>query len=75
MANKETVGGHLLTMHNVHFLLNLMGRVRKAIVEDRYPKFLREWLGRYYGVDEGGKEKWPGWVIEALSTVGVELLD
>ncbi|CAF9913934.1 MAG: hypothetical protein HETSPECPRED_001699 [Heterodermia speciosa] len=37
VAAKETVGAHLLTMHNVHYLLALMGRVREAIVEDRFP--------------------------------------
>ncbi|KAL9128206.1 MAG: hypothetical protein Q9217_003079 [Psora testacea] len=74
VANKETVGAHLLTMHNVHFLLNLMGNVREAILRDMYPHFLREWLGRYYGVDEGGREKWPAWVVEALRGVSVDLL-
>ena len=73
-ANKETVGAHLLTMHNVHFLLNLMTLARNAIIEGRYPSFVREWLGKYFGVDAHGPSRWPGWLIEALRTVGVDLL-
>ena len=74
VANKETVGAHLLTMHNVHFLLNLMGMVRRAIVADEYPSFLKQWLGTYYGVDEHGPGKYPAWIVEALRGVGVDLL-
>ncbi len=57
-------------MHNVHFQLNLMGRAREAIIADRYPDFLREWLKVRYGED---REKWPGWIVEALGSVGMDL--
>ena len=70
IASKETVGAHLLTMHNVHYLLNLMQRVRSAIVEDKYPTFLREFFGLLYGE----KDKFPGWAVTALREVGVDLL-
>ena len=33
VAAKETAGAHLLSMHNVHYLLNLMKRIRDAIIE------------------------------------------
>ena len=74
VANKETVGAHLLTMHNVQFLLNLMSMARAAIIEQRYPSFLRQWLARYYGVDLHGQERWPNWTVDALKSVGVDLL-
>lgn len=71
-AAKETAGAHLLSMHNVHFLLDLMRRVREAVLEDRFPAFLRGYFGKMYG---GDKEKFPAWAVEALRGVGVDLLE
>lgn len=67
---KETVGAHLLSMHNVHYLLNLVRRAREAIVEERYPAFLRSYFSTLYA---GDKEKYPSWAVEALAGVGVDL--
>jgi queuine tRNA-ribosyltransferase len=67
---KETAGAHLLTMHNVHYQLNLMRRVREAILEDRYPAFLREFFANLYD----DKSKYPDWVVTALREVGVDLM-
>lgn len=73
-ANKETVGAHLLSMHNVHFLLNLMAQARTAIIEDRYPIFLRNWLGTYFDIDRKGAQAWPSWVLDALKLVHLDLM-
>ena len=70
-AAKETAGAHLLSIHNVHFLLDLMRRVREAILDDGYPEFLKGYFGKMYG---GEKEKYPGWAVEALRGVGVDLM-
>jgi len=70
LAAKETVGAHLLTMHNVHYLLSLMGSIRAAILEDRYPAFIRDFFNRLYG----SVSKIPSWVVNALHGVGVDLV-
>ncbi|KAL1865397.1 hypothetical protein Plec18167_009443 [Paecilomyces lecythidis] len=70
LAAKETVGAHLLTMHNVHYLLTLMGSARQAIIEDRYPDFVREFFGKLYK----NRSDIPKWAVEALRGVGVDLL-
>ncbi|KAJ4288439.1 hypothetical protein N0V90_011674 [Kalmusia sp. IMI 367209] len=67
---KETAGAHLLTMHNVHYQLNLMRLAREAILEDRYPAFLRDFFGKLYD----DKSKYPAWAVTALKGVGVDLL-
>ena len=72
VANKECVGGHLLTMHNVHWQLDLMRRVREAIVEGRYPEFVKEFFERWNG---GDVRRTSGWAVEALRGVGIDLLD
>ncbi|KAK5467559.1 hypothetical protein LTS15_000532 [Exophiala xenobiotica] len=68
LAAKETVGAHLLTMHNVHHLLSLMRRARNAILEDRYPEFVRNFFAKYFA-DKGV----PDWAVDALKGVGIEI--
>ena len=40
----EMLGGILLTVHNLHFLLDLMRRAREAIAEGCYAAFERAWM-------------------------------
>ena len=58
-------------MHNVHYLLSLMNKVRNAIIEDRYPRFLKDYFRFLYGDD---LSKVPQWALTALREVGVDLL-
>lgn len=58
-------------MHNVHYLLSLMGKVRAAIIEDRYPDFLRAYFSKAY---RGDMTRVPRWAVTALREVGVDLL-
>ena len=47
-----------------------MGQARDAIVADSFPDFLKTFFKRYFG--ETG---YPRWCVEALRSVGVDLLD
>ncbi|KAF4997911.1 hypothetical protein FGRMN_3550 [Fusarium graminum] len=68
-ASKETVAAHLLTIHNVYYQLNLMRQIREAIIEDRFPTFVRQFFAWLY--DE--KKDYPEWAVGALKVVGVDL--
>jgi tRNA-guanine family transglycosylase len=68
LTAKETVGAHLLSIHNVHYTLQLMGRARNAIIEDRYPDFVKEFFGKLYP-----NRDFPSWAITALAGVGIDL--
>jgi queuine tRNA-ribosyltransferase len=57
-------------MHNVHYQLNLVRRAREAIVEGRFPEFLK---GYWHGLYEGDRERYPQWAVDALAEVGVDL--
>lgn len=70
LAAKETAGAHLLTMHNVYWLLQMMSEAREAIVEGRFPAYLR---GRFVGWYPGGE--YPEWAVGALRRVGVDLYE
>ena len=39
----------LATIHNLHFLVNLMGKAREAICDGEFEGFKREFLGDYVG--------------------------
>ena len=38
------LGGILLSMHNIYFLLDLMRRARKAIIAGTYGAFVNDWM-------------------------------
>ena len=44
VTQHEMLGGILLSMHNIYFLLNLMREAREAIIEGRYGAFVRAWM-------------------------------
>ncbi len=41
----ELLGKRLGTLHNVHFIINLVKKIREAILEDRFSELKSEWLG------------------------------
>ena len=40
----EMLGAILLSMHNLHFLIDLMRRAREAVLAGTYNKFLADWM-------------------------------
>lgn len=65
----ETAGAHALTIHNLVFQAQVMGGARDAILEGRFPKYLRSFFFDYFG-DTG----YPEWCVNALRSVGVDLM-
>lgn len=46
---KEMLSSTLCTIHNEHFTVNLVDRIRASIVDGAYWEFKEETLGRFYG--------------------------
>ena len=44
VRQREMLGAILLSMHNIHFLLDLMARARQAVIEGRYASFEHDWM-------------------------------
>lgn len=44
---EEILGLRLITLHNLHFYLGLMARVRRALEEGSFAEFRREFVGGY----------------------------
>ena len=52
---EEMLGQRLISIHNTHFLLNLMKNIREAIKEDRFLEFKAEFYEKY-GLNESDKD-------------------
>lgn len=65
----ETAGAHAVTIHNLVFQAQVMGDARDAILEGRFPEYLRSFFYNYFG-DTG----YPEWCVNALRSVGVDLM-
>ncbi len=44
VKQKEQLGGMLLSYHNLHYLLDLMRKVREAIEQGTYGQFVQNWM-------------------------------
>ncbi len=44
---QELLGLRLNSLHNVHFMLNLINNIRQAIAEDNYPQAKKEFMAKY----------------------------
>jgi queuine tRNA-ribosyltransferase len=51
VAAKEMLGSILLSLHNLHFLLELTRRAREAVEQGRYGAFLESWLASPAAID------------------------
>ncbi|EGO25290.1 hypothetical protein SERLADRAFT_368693 [Serpula lacrymans var. lacrymans S7.9] len=65
----ETTGAHVVTQHNLVFQAQVMGGARTAIIEGRFPDYLRTFFANYFG-----HKGYPEWCVNALRSVGVDLL-
>ena len=43
----EMLGGTLGSMHNLYFIINLVKRMRQAIVDGNFVEFKKEFLNKY----------------------------
>lgn len=59
-----------MTLHNVVFQAQVVGRARAAILDGTFPEYLKSFFARYFG-DSG----YPEWCVNALRSVGVDLLE
>lgn len=50
----EMLGGTLLTLHNLHFFIDLIRQARTHIADGSFDSWHREWIARYEGGGGGG---------------------
>ncbi|KAI0769700.1 Queuine tRNA-ribosyltransferase [Trametes elegans] len=69
-ATLETATAHAITQHNLVFQARIMGGAREAIINGTFPDYLKSFFADYFG--EAG---YPEWCVNALRSVGVDLLE
>ena len=52
---EEILAARLISIHNIHFLQNLMKNIREAIKEDRFLEFKNEFYEKY-GLNDSDKD-------------------
>jgi queuine tRNA-ribosyltransferase len=44
---KEMLGGTLASIHNIHFIVNLVKKIRQSILNDNFEEFKKGFLSKY----------------------------
>jgi hypothetical protein len=56
MRQKETVGCHLISIHNIGYQMRLMRDIRNAIAKDEFPSWIQQFMKEYYHYRSGKKD-------------------
>lgn len=63
----------LLTQHNIAYMMKLVREMRESIIDDRFSEYAQRFISMQFPGVESGGENVPVWVIEALSSAGIDL--
>ena len=63
----------LMTNHNIAYMMYLVRGMRKAIIEDRYGDYVRDFISDQFRGKESGGQDTPQWVKDALESAGIDL--
>ncbi|XP_038064064.1 queuine tRNA-ribosyltransferase catalytic subunit 1-like [Patiria miniata] len=68
IAGRESVACQLISVHNLKFQMDLMRDIRQAIIDDRYPAFIKDYMKTVYPAGD-----YPTWLRDSLASVNVDL--
>lgn len=68
VIGKQETAAHLLTKHNIRYLLRLMERFRQSVLQGKMNEFVVGYMLTYFG----GRDKFPDWVVEGLKLAMIE---
>ncbi|EAN34310.1 tRNA-guanine transglycosylase [Theileria parva strain Muguga] len=69
---KSILVSHLLTLHNIRYMVRLFEQIRESISEGNFKGFVRRFLTNMY-INNG--ELPPLWVRDSLHSAGIDILD
>ncbi|EGG13611.1 queuine tRNA-ribosyltransferase [Cavenderia fasciculata] len=70
VAGKESIGGQLLTYHNIAYQMSLMSQLRQSIIDNRFPTYIQEFIDKQYP-----KGNCPSWALDALKAVNINIVN
>ncbi|XP_072936521.1 queuine tRNA-ribosyltransferase catalytic subunit [Epargyreus clarus] len=68
IVSVETVGCHLISVHNIAFQMRLMKAMRDNIKMGTFPTFVKNFVNELYP-----NCNYPTWVVNSLHSVGIDL--
>jgi queuine tRNA-ribosyltransferase len=73
LKSGNPLGAQLMTHHNIAYMMSLTRRMRQAILEDRYPQFVQDFIKDQFRGEQNGGQNVPTWVQEALASAGIKV--
>jgi queuine tRNA-ribosyltransferase len=70
LKSSNTMAVQLLTQHNVTYMMGLVNRMRQAIMDQRFPSFVRMFVQQQF---PKAADDVPQWVVDALEAAGIAL--
>lgn len=68
LLNNNPRGVELISFHNVYYLLNLMSKLREAIINNKVNEFVEDFIKKQFYENK----EVPDWVINALNKAGCD---
>ncbi|EFA85809.1 queuine tRNA-ribosyltransferase [Heterostelium album PN500] len=69
VAGKESIGGQLLTYHNIAYQMRLMRELRQSIIDNKLSEYINRFISLQYP-----KGDCPQWAIDALNHAGIQVI-
>lgn len=70
LLNNNPRAVEMISFHNVYYLLNLMKKIREAIINGKVNEFIEDFLNKQY---KDSKDGIPDWVVNTLTKAGCDM--
>ena len=70
LLNNNPRAVEMISFHNVFYLLNLMKKIREAIINGKVNEFIKDFINKQY---KDSKDGVPDWVINSLTKAGCDM--
>eukprot|EP00455_Lapot_gusevi_P055698 TRINITY_DN9097_c0_g1_i1.p1 TRINITY_DN9097_c0_g1~~TRINITY_DN9097_c0_g1_i1.p1 ORF type:complete len:470 (-),score=68.03 TRINITY_DN9097_c0_g1_i1:91-1428(-) len=77
---QESVASSLITCHNLFYMKRLMNEARQAIIQQRFPQFVIDFLTTMFLREDSSSDNEgvvagtvPQWVVDALAVAGIDV--
>ena len=71
LCKTEALGPQLVSIHNLAYMMRLVREMRQAVVEGRYPAYVRGFVHNMYH----RSADIPGWVVDACGRAGFDVTE
>ncbi|GFH47502.1 hypothetical protein CTEN210_03977 [Chaetoceros tenuissimus] len=73
LKRNNPLAATLMTNHNIAYMMYLVRGMRKAIMEDRYASYVKDFINDQFRGSANGGQDVPEWVRDALNEAGIKV--